>query len=418
MGRTDLPLVALSSIFFIAGALYVGSPGLASRTSMIYLDYNATTPVAEAVLERMLPYFTQHFGNASSSGHAFGWAADEAVSMAREQVAEALGTTPETIVFTSGATEGANCAIKGIAEAYSRRGRHLITAVNEHKAVLDAHKALQRQGFQITTLPVDADGRVSVDDLEAALTDETTLVSVMWANNEVGTIQPIAELADAAHARGALFMTDATQAVGKVPVSVADSGVDVLVCSGHKVYGPKGVGALYLRRSGRPVRMAPLLNGGGQEQGQRGGTLNVPGIVGMGAALALAIRLLTDEAHRQADLRDAFEARLRKAVPGLRINGGGAPRLPNTANVCFPDGVDGGLLMAWMRDVAVSAGSACASGSGQASHALTAMGLSAEEAGRSVRFSLGRRTTAADMDAAFASVLHTLERLNVVSPVS
>ncbi|MEM6644761.1 MAG: cysteine desulfurase family protein [Bacteroidota bacterium] len=385
---------------------------------MIYLDYNATTPVDERVLEQMLPYFTQHFGNASSSGHAYGWAADEAVVIAREQVAAALDAPSSGILFTSGATEGANAAIKGIAHAYATRGRHLITTATEHKAVLDAHYALEREGFTITVLPVDAEGRVSVADLEAALTDETTLVSVMWANNEVGTIHRIAELTEAAHARGALFMTDATQAVGKVPVSIAKSGVDVLVCSGHKVYGPKGVGALYVRRRGRPVRLTPLLDGGGQERGLRGGTLNVPGIVGLGAALESAIGLLDTEAARQARLRDRFEAHLLDAVPGLLINGAGAPRLPNTSNVCFPECVENEMLAAELRTLAVSGGSACASGSAAASHVLTAMGLSPEAAKRSLRFSLGRRTTAKDMDHAFDAVVTALNRLNAPVLVS
>ncbi|MEM1095234.1 MAG: cysteine desulfurase family protein [Bacteroidota bacterium] len=385
---------------------------------MIYLDYNATTPVDERVLERMLPYFTQHFGNASSKGHVYGWAADEAVTLAREQVGATLEASPDAIVFTSGATESANAAIKGIAQAYAGRGRHLITVATEHKAVLDAYRALQRQGYTITVLPVDADGRVSVADLEAALTDETTLVSVMWANNEVGTIQPIADLVEATHARGALFMTDATQAVGKIPVSVAESGVDVLVCTGHKAYGPKGVGALYVRRSGRPVRLAPLLNGGGQERGMRGGTLNVPGIVGLGAAFELAAQHLSEDAERLSRLRDGFENRLQAAVLGIRVNGGGAQRVPNTANIGFPDGVEGPLLMAGLRNVAVSSGSACSSGSGKPSHVLTAMGLSAEAAKRSVRFSLGRPTTQADLDGAFDAVFAVINRFNAPMLVS
>lgn len=385
---------------------------------MIYLDYNATTPVDERVLEQMLPYFTQHFGNAASKGHVYGWTADEAVAVAREQAAAALDAPANAILFTSGATEGANAAIKGIAHANAHRGRHLITTATEHKAVLDAHYALERQGFTITVLPVDADGRVAVADLEAALTDETTLVSVMWANNEVGTIHPIAALTEAAHARGALFMTDATQAVGKVPVSVADSGVDVLVCSGHKVYGPKGVGALYVRRRGRPVRLTPLLDGGGQERGLRGGTLNVPGIVGLGAALEVALEHLDAEATRQGALRDRFEARLLGAVPGLCINGGGAPRLPNTSNICFPECVESEMLVAELRTVAMSGGSACASGSAAASHVLTAMGRSPEAAKRSLRFSLGRKTTAADIDHAFDAVATALNRLNAPVLVS
>ncbi|RMF52429.1 MAG: cysteine desulfurase, partial [Bacteroidetes bacterium] len=246
----------------------------------VYLDYNATTPVDPVVLERMLPFFREHFGNPSSTGHAYGWAAEEAVTQAREQVAGLLGATPEEIVFTSGATEAINMAVKGVAEAYARKGRHVVTVQTEHAAVLGACRALERRGFRVTYLPVAPDGRVAPDDVAAALTEETILVAVMWANNETGVLQPVEALGEVVRAHGALFLCDATQAVGKVPVTVEH--VDLLACSAHKFYGPKGVGALYVRQGRPPVRLAPLLDGGSQEGGRRAGTLNVPGIVGMG----------------------------------------------------------------------------------------------------------------------------------------
>lgn len=365
----------------------------------VYLDYNATTPVDERVLARMLPYFTEHYGNPSNTTHAFGWAASEAVAEAREAVAALLGATPEEILFTAGATESLNTAIKGVAEVYAGRGRHMVTVQTEHKAVLGACRALERRGFRVTRLPVDADGRLRPEVLEAALTDETILVAVMWANNETGVLHPIADLAAVARTRGALFLTDATQAVGKVPVSV--EGVDLLACSGHKFYGPKGVGALYVRRG---VRLAPLLDGGSQEDGRRAGTLNVPGIVGLGAAAAVAADGLAEERTRLQALRDRFEAALAGALSGLRINGQAAPRLPQTTSVTFP-GLRAANLMAALRDLAVSAGSACATGARNPSHVLTAMGLAPAEAAATLRFSLGRFTTGAEVDFAARRVV-------------
>ncbi|ARA94705.1 IscS subfamily cysteine desulfurase [Rhodothermaceae bacterium RA] len=376
---------------------------------LLYFDYNATTPVDERVLERMVPYFTQHFGNPSSSAHPFGWVAAEAVRQAREEVAEMLGADPAEIYFTSGATEGINTAIKGVAEAYAGKGRHIVTAATEHKAVLDACRALERRGARVTYLPVDGLGRVDPEELEAALTDETILVSIMWANNETGVLQPIEALAERVRRRGILFMTDATQAVGKVPVSVEH--VDLLVLSGHKVYAPKGVGALYVRRRNPRVRLVPLLDGGGQERGVRGGTLNTPGIVGLGAALALARAEQPAEAARLAAWRDRLEAALRDDLgDDLQVNGAGTERLPQTSSLTFR-GIPAERLMMNLRDLALSTGSACASGSGMPSHVLTAMGRSPAEAEATIRLSMGRFTTGEDVDYAirqFRAAVHAM----------
>ena len=384
----------------------------------IYLDYNATTPVDERVVQRMLPFFGEHFGNASSKGHPFGWAAAEAVEQARETVAAALGAMPQEIVFTSGATEAANLALKGVAEAYARAGRHLVTVATEHRAVLDACRALERDGVRVSYLPVRPDGRLDLGDLEAALTDETVLVSVMAANNETGVLQPLPEIAARVRARGILLMTDATQALGKLPVGVDD--VDLLVGSAHKFYGPKGAGLLYVRRRDPRVRLVPLVDGGGQEQGLRGGTLNVPAIVGMGAALALAEAGRAAEAARLEALRDRFEAALVERVPGVQINGRTAPRLPQTSSVTF-HGTKAANLIVALRNLAVSTGSACSSGSGKPSHVLKAMGLTDAEALATIRFSLGRFTTEKDVDVALdeiAAAVATVraEAAGVVSP--
>lgn len=374
----------------------------------IYLDYNATTPVDERVLAQMVPFFTEHYGNASSKGHPFGWAAEEAVEQAREAVAGCLGAEANEIVFTSGATEAINAAVKGVAGAYARKGRHLVTVQTEHKAVLDTCRALERQGFTVTYLPVHPSGLLDLDALDAVLTDETILVAVMWANNETGVLQPIPEIAERVRARGILFMTDATQAVGKIPVSVAHA--DLLVCSGHKVYGPKGVGALYVRRRSPRVRLLPLVDGGGQERGVRGGTLNVPGIVGMGAALTLAQADMDRDAARLQRLRDHLEAALLARLPAVQVNGREAPRLPQTSNLTF-SGVEAAKLLVALRDVAVSSGSACTSGSNKPSHVLRAMRLPDEAALAALRFSLGRFTTADEIDYAINRIVAAVNQL-------
>lgn len=373
----------------------------------IYLDYNATTPVDPQVLERMLPYFTERFGNPASKGHRYGLEAEAAVEAAREQVAALLGAEPENVIFTSGATEALNLAIKGVAEASIHRGRHLVTVQTEHRAVLEACRRLEQRGWEVTYLPVDAEGRLDLAALEAALRPETVLLCVMWANNETGVLHPIPEIARLARAHGVLLLVDATQAVGKIPVQVA--GIDLLACSAHKFYGPKGVGVLYVRR--RPeLRLLPLIDGGGHEQGLRSGTLNVPGIVGMGAAALRAAEVMAAEMPRLQALRDRLEQGLRTALPGVRVNGAGAPRLPQTSSITL-EGVRADRLLASVRTLALSAGSACGSGRGKPSHVLRAMGRSDTEAQATLRISLGRFTTEADIDYALTELIAAVERL-------
>ena len=377
----------------------------------IYLDYNATTPVADDVLDAMLPYLRGHFGNPSSE-HAYGWAADEAVAQARERTARLIGATPRTVVFTSGATEAVSLAVRGAGGVYGGRRHRIVTVQTEHKAVLETCVAMEREGYEVTYLPVDADGLVDPDAVRAAVDEETLMVSVMWANNETGVIQPLAEIAAAAREVGAIVMTDATQAVGKVPVAVEDVPVDLLALSGHKLYGPKGVGALYVRQRGPRVRVQPQVTGGDQEAGMRAGTTNVPGVVGLGAAAALARRVQADDAERLGALRDRFEAAVREAVPGTHVNGGGAARLPNTSSLRF-EGVRTSHLLPVMREVAASTGAACQSRTGTPSHVLTAMGLTPDQSFATVRFSLGRPTTDDDVDAAVghvADAVHAVRR--------
>lgn len=374
----------------------------------VYLDYNATTPVAGRVAERMQPYFRKHFGNPSSSGHAFGWIAEEAVKQAREQVASLIGAQPEALTFTSGATEALNLAIKGVADAYRGKGQHIITCQTEHKAVLDPCQALEQQGARVTYLPVDENGRLDPNRLEDALTDETILVAVMRANNETGVLQPVSALADVAHQGGALFLTDATQAVGKLPVEAAKT--DLLVCSAHKFYGPKGAGVLYRSRRRPRVRLTPLIHGGGQEDGLRGGTLNAPALVGMGAAAELAQERRADDADRLKRLRDRFERRLEDELGNVRVNGAEAERLPQTSSVTFP-GVRAEKLESRLRDLAVSTGSACSTGAHEPSHVLKAMGLSDEDARATLRFSMGRPTTAEEMEFAAECVIEAVRAL-------
>ena len=368
----------------------------------IYLDYNATTPVADDVLDAMLPFFRDHFGNPSSE-HAYGWAADEAVEQARERTARVIGATPRTVVFTSGATEAISLAVRGAGGVYGGRRHRIVTAQTEHKAVLETCAAMEREGYEVAYLPVDGDGLVDPDAVRAAVTDETLMVSVMWANNETGVVQPIAEIAEAAREVGALVMTDATQAVGKVPVAIEDAKVDLLALSGHKLYGPKGVGALYVRQRGPRVRLQPQVTGGDQEAGHRAGTTNVPGVVGLGAAAALARRVQAGDAERLAALRDRFEGAVCDAVPGTHVNGGGAERLPNTSSLRF-EGVRTSHLLPVLRGVAASTGAACQTQTGQPSHVLTAMGLTPDQSFSTVRFSLGRPTTEAEVDAAAGRV--------------
>ncbi|MDQ7039397.1 MAG: cysteine desulfurase family protein [Rhodothermus sp.] len=373
----------------------------------IYLDYNATTPVDARVLERMLPYFTERFGNPASKGHTLGLEAEAAVEVAREQVAALLSAEPESLIFTSGATEALNLAIKGVAEASRHRGQHIVTVQTEHAAVLEACRALERRGWQVTYLPVDAQGQLDPEALEAALTPRTILVAVMWANNETGVIHPIQEIARRTQAHGVPLLVDATQAVGKIPVTV--EGIDLLACSAHKFYGPKGAGVLYVRRH-PPLRLVPLLDGGGHEQGLRSGTLNVPAIVGMGAAAELAAQEMSGERARLQALRDRLEQELLRALPDVRINGAQAPRLPQTSSVTIP-GVRADRLLTAVRTLALSAGSACGSGRGKPSHVLRAMGLSTADAQCTIRISLGRFTTDVDISNAVELLITTIQQL-------
>ncbi len=351
----------------------------------IYFDNNATTPVEQEVLDRMIPYFTHEYGNPSNTSHAFGWTADEAVKMAREELASLIHADPAGLVFTCGATEAINHVIKGMAQG--RDSGHILTVATEHKAVLVACETLESSGIETTYLPVDAAGLVSVDAVRNALREDTLLVIVMWANNETGVLQPIAEIAELLKDHPALFFTDATQSLGKVDVNVKN--IDFLACSAHKFYGPKGVGALYIRAG---LQLPQLLHGGGQERGRRATTLNVPGIVGMGVAAAISEKRLHTDSHAMAERRDRFEQELLTVYPDAIVNGADAPRLPQTSNVTFP-GVRAGEMMAEIGRIAVSTGSACASGSGKPSHVLSAMGVNKESAQGTVRFSMSRHTT-------------------------
>jgi cysteine desulfurase len=377
----------------------------------IYLDNNATTPLDERVLEAMLPYLKENFGNPSSITHVFGWTAGAAVDLAREELAASIGASPEEILFTAGATESNNMALMGLL----RPGDHLVTASTEHEAILETAHFLKRTGVRVTVLPVDSYGVVSSEALRQAITPETALVSVMLANNETGTLNPIRELVEISHNHGVPFHTDAAQALGKIPLDVEELGVDLMSLSAHKCYGPKGIGALYMRRSPAPdvrrARLEPLLHGGGQEKGLRSGTLNVPGIVGFGRTAALGVAALPEEAARVSDLRDMLFKRLSAGIPGLRLNGHPTKRLPNTLNVYFPD-IGVGELLSTLPDVAASFGSACASLNSEPSHVLRAMGLEDRAVG-TVRFSLGRFTISEEVERAAELVVLAAKELKV-----
>jgi cysteine desulfurase len=381
---------------------------------MIYLDHHATTPVDARVLEAMLPFFADKFGNAASRQHRFGWDANDAVERARKQVAALVGAGSKDIVFTSGATEANNLAIKGAATA-RRSGRdHFVTIATEHKAVLDPMASLAKDGCRTTVLAVRANGAIDVGAVADAVTDRTALVSVMAANNEIGVLQPIRELADVAHAKGAWFHTDAVQAAGKTPFDVEALDVDLASITAHKIYGPKGVGALYVRRKGRSVAIAAEIEGGGHERGMRSGTLNVPGIVGFGRAAEIAREEMHAEAARLAELRDRLLERLQSATEGVTVNGSMEARLPGNLNVSFA-GIDGEALLVSLDDVAVSSGAACTQA--EPSHVLMALGLSKDRALASLRFGIGRGTTAADVDYAAHKVSDVVARLRKLSPV-
>ncbi|MFC3563076.1 IscS subfamily cysteine desulfurase [Pedobacter jamesrossensis] len=381
----------------------------------IYLDNNATTPLDPRVLEAMLPYFTEKFGNAASRNHAFGWVAEEGVDYAREQVAKLIGCTEKEIIFTSGATEADNLGIKGVFEMYKEKGNHIITAVTEHKAVLDTCKHLEKHGARVTYLGVKEDGLIDLAELEAAMTPETILVSIMYGNNEIGVIQPVKEISAIAHKHGALFMTDATQAVGKIPVDVNADGIDLMAFSAHKMYGPKGVGALYVRRKNPRVKVTSQMDGGGHERGMRSGTLNVPGIVGLGKACELCRLEMESETIRLSALRDKLESTLSKMEESY-VNGNTQHRLPHVANISFKYVEGEGLMMA-MSDLAVSSGSACTSASLEPSYVLKSLGLSDDLAHSSIRYGLGRFTTEEEIDQAIAVTEKAVNHLRELSPL-
>lgn len=382
---------------------------------VIYMDHHATTPVDPRVLEVMLPFFGERFGNPASRQHAYGWEAEEAVERARERIAAAIGAKPKEIVFTSGATESNNLAIKGVVGQVQGEC-HIVTAVTEHKSVLDSCKALERSGrATVTYLKVDGNGLVSPDDVRAAITERTKLISIMLANNEIGTLAPLAEIGRIAKERGVLLHSDAAQALGKVPIDVDDLSVDLLSFTGHKVYGPKGCGVLYVRSQGPRVRLAPLLHGGGHERGIRSGTLNVPGIVGLAEACAIAVEERAAEQERLLALRERLRRGLFDRLDGLRLNGHPTQRLAGNLNVSFGH-VEGESLMMALYDVAVSSGSACTSVSLEPSHVLKAIGLSDELAQSSIRFGLGRFNTEAEVDRVIDRVVHEVKRLRELSP--
>jgi len=382
----------------------------------VYLDNNATTPVDPRVLDAMLPYFREKFGNAASRNHRYGWVAEEAVDKAREQVAKVINAGSKEIIWTSGSTEGNNTAILGVARMYAEKGKHIITCRIEHKAVIDPCKFLETQGYEVTWLEPDRTGRVSVDQVQQAMREDTILVSLMFANNEVGTIHPIPEIGALCKHRGVIFHTDATQAFGKVPIDVEAMGIDLLSLSAHKIYGPKGVGALYVRRKKPRVRLQPLIHGGGHERGMRSGTLNVPGIVGCGAAAEIAMNEMPTDSVRITGLRDRLWAGLSEHLTEISRNGNPQHCLPNTLNVSFLY-VEGESLMMGFSDIAVSSGSACTSASLEPSYVLKGLGLGDDLAHSSIRFSLGRFTTEEDIDYTIKEVVKAVSHLRNMSPL-
>ncbi len=381
----------------------------------IYLDNNATTQVDPRVFEAMTPFFLEHFGNAASKSHAFGWTAEEAVDYAREQVAKVIGANSKEVIFTSGATESNNLAIKGVFEMYAAKGNHIITVVTEHKAVLDTCKHLEKLGAEITYLPVGEDGLISMEQLEGAIRPTTILVSVMYGNNELGVLQPIREIGTLCRKHGVLFHTDATQAVGKIPVDVLADNIDLLSFTAHKMYGPKGIGALYVRRKNPRVKVTAQMDGGGHERGMRSGTLNVPGIIGFGKACEIAIQEMESEAVRLSAMRDRLEAALLQLEESY-VNGTREHRLPHTTNISFKY-VEGEGLMMGIKDIACSSGSACTSASLEPSYVLKSLGLDDELAHSSIRFGLGRFTTDEEIDFAIDLVTKAVNKLRDMSPL-
>jgi cysteine desulfurase len=382
----------------------------------IYMDYHATTPVDPRVLEAMLPYFTENFGNPASRNHAFGWVAEEAVDKGRQQVADLIGAKPKEIIFTSGATEANNLAIKGVVEMYREKGNHVITCVTEHKAVIDTCKKLEKQGGRVTYLPVQKDGRIDLDELRAAITDKTILITIMTANNEIGVLQPVAEIGAIAKEKGILFHTDAVQAVGKVPFDVNQVKADLVSLTAHKMYGPKGVGALYVRRRNPRVLLAEQISGGGHERGMRSGTLNVPGIVGLGKAAEICQTDMVADTARLLALRERLNEKFHQNLDEIYINGSMEHRLPHNLNISFAY-VEGESLLMGIADVAVSSGSACTSASLEPSYVLKALGAGDDLAHSSIRFGLGRWSTEEEVDYIVDKLTNVVRRLREMSPL-
>ncbi|HEY5969627.1 MAG TPA: IscS subfamily cysteine desulfurase [Chitinophagaceae bacterium] len=382
----------------------------------IYLDHNATTPCDPRVVEAMIPYFTNSFGNAASRNHPFGWQAEEAVDYAREQVAKLIGADPKEIIFTSGATEADNLAIKGVFEMYASKGNHIITCNIEHKAVLDTCKHIEKEGGEVTYLKVNPDGLIDMKELEAAIKPTTILIAIMYANNEIGTVMPMKEISALAKKKGILVFSDATQAVGKIPVDVNKDGIDLMAFTAHKMYGPKGVGALYVRRKNPRVKVTAQMDGGGHERGMRSGTLNVPGIVGFGKACEICLNEMEEETKRISALRDKLEIALMKTEEAY-INGSTQHRLPHVTNISFKYVEGEGLLMGFNKDIAVSSGSACTSASLEPSYVLKALGLGDDLAHSSLRFGLGRFTTEDQIDYTVEAVTKTVNKLREMSPL-
>jgi len=392
------------------------TPAPAGIKLPIYMDNHATTPMDPRVLEAMLPYFMEKFGNAASRNHPFGWTAEEAVEQAREQVAKLVGATAKEIIFTSGATESDNLAIKGVAEMYREKGNHIITAVTEHKAVLDTCKRLEKYGYRVTYLPVQKDGLVDLEDLKRAIDDKTILVTIMAANNEIGVLQPWREIGKICHERGVLFHTDGVQAVGKVPIDVVKDNIDLMSITAHKIYGPKGVGALYVRRKNPRVQISAIIDGGGHERGMRSGTLNVTGIVGIGKAAELCRQEMARDTARLGALRDRLNAELHKNLDEIYINGSMEHRLPHNLNISFAY-VEGESLLMGINDVAVSSGSACTSASLEPSYVLKALGAGDDLAHSSIRFGLGRWSTKEEVDYVADKLTSVVSRLRDMSPL-
>ena len=382
----------------------------------IYLDNHATTPVDPRVLDALLPYFTDRYGNAASKSHAFGWEADAAVDTAREQIAKLIGAAAKEIVITSGATESDNLALKGVADAYREKGNHIVTCVTEHKAVLDSCKVLQKHGFEVTYLPVRSDGMIDVERLKESLTDKTILISIMAANNEIGTINPIKEIGRLAQERNILFHTDATQGVGKMPLDVDTMGIDLLSLTAHKMYGPKGVGALYVRSTKPRVKLTPLIDGGGHERGMRSGTLNVPGIVGLGKACEISQKEMSAEGERLIALRERLKDGILAELDEVYINGHAVERLAGNLNMSFAC-IEGESLLMGLKEIAVSTGSACTSATLEPSYVLKALGLGDELAYSAIRFGLGRFTTEEEIDFTIHRVVEEVRRLREISPL-